>query len=295
MATLAKPKPVIKADANKYSKLLEKIQGMKLGGGGFWKPPEGRSTIRILPAVGAMQYFFKEVGTHYLGDKNFRCLAITTEGQQECPLCQVHDSLQEAGDKKASEAFYASRSFNMNIIDRAHPDAGVQLFSPGVLVFQALTTFIQDPDYGDISDTEAGFDVKLDRTGQGTKTKYQVTLARNPSALGTPDQVTEWLAAAPDLDDQAVRGLPTSEDLIRQAGLEAYFGLEAVAEEQPAEDEAAVEPWNEEDEEEVAPTPTPTRRAVVPTPAAKSAAPVTASGALQARMKQRAALMRKGS
>lgn len=294
MATLTvKPKqPVLKADTNKFAKLLEKIQGLKLGGSGYWKAPEGRSTIRILPAVGTMDYFFKEVGTHYIGDKNYRCLSISTDGQQECPLCQVHDLLQES-DKKAAEMFYPSRGFSMNIIDRAHPENGVQVFSPGVQIFQALTTYIQDPDYGDISDAEAGFDVKLDRVGQNTSTKYQVSLARNPSVLGTPDQVAEWLAAAPDLYEQTARGLPTPEELIRQAGLESYFGLEAEAAEEEDQTKAGPEPepWDEEEEEVVQPTRPAATRRTAPT-AAPAKAP-TASSALQARMQQRAALLRK--
>lgn len=282
---LNKPKPAasaVKSGADKYQKLLEKIQGMKLGGGGFWKPVVGRNIIRILPATGQMQYFFKEVGTHYLAnDKYFKCLSITTDGQQECPLCQVHQALQDGGDKKAAETFYPSRAFNMNIIDRNNPDAGVQVFSPGVKIFQDLAAFIQDPEYGDITDVAQGFDVKIDRTGEGNKTQYQVTLARNPSVLGTQEQVDEWLAAAQDLDEQALK-LPTAEELIRSAGLESYFGMTPAAEEPEQADE--VEPWDE-DEDEAPQQPAP-RAAVRPV------AP-TASGALKQRMEQRAQMMRK--
>lgn len=281
-----------KPSVDKYARLLEKVQSLNLGGGGFWKPPEGRSTFRILPAVGTMGYFFKEVGTHYLpGEKHFACLSISTDGQQDCPLCQVEKLLRDSGDKEAASAFYPSRSFTMNIIDRSKPDDGVKLYSPGVTVFQGLASMVADPDYGDISDVDNGFDVKLDRKGEGQKTKYQVSAARNPSPLGTADQVQTWLEQAQDIEAMVAKQLLSPEELIKQAGIGAYFGMEeAAAEEEPEEEE--VEEVEELDEEDVFETPKPAARPATSRPVPQPAAGKV-STVLNQRMNQRAALLKK--
>lgn len=222
--------------ATRYKELLEKVQGMDLGGGGFWKPKEGRSLIRILPPVGDMEFFFQEVGRHY--DQKQYCPAITTEGAEECPICEINEALYQAGEKEAAAKFRATRAFWMNIIDRSNEDAGPQIYTPGVQVFQSIVAFISDPEYGDITDEEDGFDLKIDRKGQGIETKYTVLPSRMPSALGSDDeQMNEWIEDARDLSAHVEEQLKDYDDLIDAAGLEAYFDGTTQAEEEEEDEE----------------------------------------------------------
>jgi len=218
----------VAATANKYAALLAKVQSLNLGGGKYWKPPVGRSVIRILPPIGTMGFFFKEAGVHYIGDNHFGCPRISTDGQLPCPICEVQDELWKSGEKDAAKQFNVNRSFNVNIIDRGKPDSGVQIYCPGVSIFQAWAALVSDPDYGDISDPEQGFDIKIDRTGEGKNdTRYQVQCMRQPSPLGLPDEIEKWLADATDLEADATKGLLSYDELMLKSGVNIYFNIEA--------------------------------------------------------------------
>jgi hypothetical protein len=211
---------------DKYKKLLEKVNSLNLGGGGWWRPPVGTSTVRILPPVGSMDYFFVEVGQHYMDDKGkpFYCPAICSEGEKPCPICEINEELFRAGEKDAAGKFRASRSFFMNIIDRANPGQGVQKYAPGTTIFQAITSMISDPDYGDISDAAEGYDIKIERVGEGREnTKYQVSPVKRSTPLGTQEQMDEWLAGADDMKAYVMNQLLEYEDLAKKSGVDVYF------------------------------------------------------------------------
>ncbi len=228
------------SSADRLRRLMEKVQSIDLGGGGFWKPPVGRTTIRILPEAGGMDYFFVEVGSHYLGGKPHKCPKICTDGAEECPICDVNEALFQAGDKEAAKDFRASRSFWMNIVVRGKEENGPAIFTPGVLIFQNLVSLIADPDYGDITDIEEGFDIKIDREGEGRQTKYQVRAARNPSPLSDDeDDAEEWLEAAKDLQEFVSSQVLDYDALAKVAGVEVYLeeGVESITEDDDDEEE----------------------------------------------------------
>lgn len=243
-----------KAEArDRYKELLDKVQGMDLGGGGFWKPKVGRSVIRILPPVGDMEFFFAEVGRHY--EQRQYCPTITTDGEEDCPICELNEKLYQAGEKDAAATFRVSRAFWMNIIDRGSEDTGPQIYTPGVRVFQNLVSLIGDADFGDITDEEDGFDIKIDRVGQGIETEYTVMPMRNPSVLGDEDQMEEWFEEAEDLSERVASQLLDWDKLIEKAGLQAYY-----AEDGDEPDIDAYEDPDEEEEEDEQPIVTRTRR-----------------------------------
>lgn len=210
---------------DRYKKLLEKVNSLNLGGGGWWKAPVGISVIRILPPVGTMDYFFLEVGQHYIGDSKtpFYCPAICTEGEMRCPICDVNEELYKAGEKEAASQFRAGRSFFMNIIDRAHPD-GVLKWAPGTTIFGYITSAITDPDYGDVTDADEGYDFKLERVGTGREdTKYQGRPVKRSTPLGTPEQIAEWLNTAEDLKAWVMNQLLSYDELANKSGVDVYF------------------------------------------------------------------------
>lgn len=297
-ASAARPAP----NADKYKKLLAKVQSINIGGGNYWKPPVGHSVIRVLPPVGTMEYFFKEVGTHYLSDSlRFDCPNIASDGTLPCPLCELNEELYRAGEKEAANKFKVSRSFQMNIIDRSAPDQGVKIYAPGTTVFQAMITMVQDPDVGDISDPVAGFDVKLDRTGEGREnTKYQTRSALKPTPLSTDaDQLEEWLSSAQDLQVQATSGLLSYDEMIEKAGVKAFFdgtGGEVPApsfEEEEAEAAADFADEVEEEEEVKAPAKTVSAAAAISKRLDDRKAAVAAPTATSARQ-TRINILRKG-
>jgi len=168
---------------------------------------EGVTIVRILPEVGDMPRFFQEVGRHQMPGKDGKrvyCPKFTSRGKLNCPVCEIVDQLYQAGDT-ASKAFAgqirAKKEYWMNVIARADEKTGVKIYTPGVMVFRQLMSLIQDPDYGDITDVEDGYDIKIERKGKTKNdTDYQVRAAKNSSPLSDdPDKVEEWLNAAKDV------------------------------------------------------------------------------------------------
>jgi hypothetical protein len=193
---------------DRLASLRDKLKKVDTGGGrgGFWSPKAGKNTIRILPEVHDMQYFFQTVGKHEFPPDRKRyvyCPSFTSEGELDCPVCELVGDLYKAGDKASktlASTLYTRRSYWMNIIDRADEDKGPLIFTPGVTIFNALVSIINDPDYGDITDIEEGFDVTIERSGTGIDTEYQVRCRPRSSPLSTDKaQIDEWLEKAANL------------------------------------------------------------------------------------------------
>jgi hypothetical protein len=241
-----------------------KTTDLGAGGAGYWSAKEGKNTIRILPEVGDMEYFFQLVGRHYFPDKrDAYCPKFTSGEQKDCPICELVDELYKAGDKASKNLAHdigIRRSYWMNVIVRGDEDAGVKIFTPGTQIFNQIVNMINDPDYGDIFDVDKGLDIVIDRKGKGLDTKYQVLAKRNSTPLSDDsDKIDEWLEAAKDLAYVEVSEDP-EEDRELQGGhmvfvypfnrLVAEFGLEDF---DAAKFEATVEEDAEPDEEDVKP------------------------------------------
>jgi hypothetical protein len=95
----------------------------------------------------------------------------------------------------------------MNIIVRKAGDKGGEtsegpfIYTPGVTVFTAIAAIINNPDYGDITDPDDGFDIMISKEGEKLETKYSIM----PRRISTP------LAVA---DDEYNRILDNAADLL---------------------------------------------------------------------------------
>ena len=198
---------------DKLAKLKDKLANTNMGGSGnagFWSPPAGSSMIRILPEVGDMPFFFQEVGQHRLPDNTMiKCPAVTTDGEHNCPICDLVSELYRGGDKDKELAgqLKARKAFWMNIVvrDKANDTGGnthegPYIYTPGVTVFKELANLINIPDYGDITNEETGTDIYIMKEGEKLDTKYTITARRNSTPLAAEDvMIDELLDKAVDL------------------------------------------------------------------------------------------------
>lgn len=215
------------------SKLLAKVQTMDLSQSTFWKVPEGRSTFRILPPTGTMEFFFVEVGQHYVGDSYYYCPVLCNEGnakQYPCPICEVNEALYAAGEKEAAADFRVGRKWMMNIIERPATPGGEQgkpvMFVAGQSVMQTIISLVGDEDYGDITDPDIGWDIKIEKAGKGKETKYSV----RPAAKSTPISVdreiaTQIMAQAKDIAAYVAERLLDYTQLAKKSGVDVYLDM----------------------------------------------------------------------
>jgi hypothetical protein len=277
-------KDVAKSRADKLAALREKLSHVDVSRGakGFLRLSDGRNIIRILPAVGEMEFFFQEVGKHNLppdGKKSFYCPKFTSGGNLECPICDYVDELYKSGDKVNKELaskLRVRRMFWMNAVDRGNAKAGPQVYTPGVTVFGTIASLIGDPDYGDIFDPTDGTDLIIEKSGKELDTEYQVKPKRTSTPLSDDeDEMKKWLKDAKDLSFVEVSDDP-EEDAELSKGhavfvlpyerLEKEFSSVADSDEDEDEDEddeprpakrKAVSKRKDEDEDDEEETPAP--------------------------------------
>lgn len=172
------------ATADKMARLREKLAAATTQQSGFWSPEEGKKNIiRILPEAHTMEFFFQPVGKHYLPDKSsVYCPHVTTEGAIACSICDYVKRISRSGtaqQKKQVSDLRVRRSFWMNVLVRGQENLGPQIYTPGQLVFTAISNYISDPDYEEIYDPQQGFDVVITREGSGLDTTYNTLVKPN--------------------------------------------------------------------------------------------------------------------
>lgn len=199
-------------------KLREKMNKTDVGGGNdamFWNAPDGDSTIRILPPVGDMEYFFQEVGSHYLPDgSHVYCPHFTTNGEYDCPICEISTILFRSrikDDRDTASKFRVRKKYWMGVIVRDPVDSegitgeGPFVFTPGPTIMKQIQSLIMSSDYGDpslaIPSPDGGYDIVINRKGKKLDTEYNVNARRHSFPLHPdPGQVTTWLDTAIEIN-----------------------------------------------------------------------------------------------
>lgn len=201
-------------DLNKVREFYEKLQGSTTS---FWVPKPGTNLIRILPVDSGDGLFFKEVLVHFVpGSTPFVCLKYVSP-DNVCPACQYVDELrrsENAADIELARRLSAKRRFLMCIVDLDDTEAGVQIFSCGAEVLKQILAYFADPDWGDITDPDKGYDIIIEKTGVGLRTTYTVRARKTPTPL--PDK--SLLNRLPSLD----KALPIYDESTIKQILENY-------------------------------------------------------------------------
>jgi hypothetical protein len=201
----------------------------------FFTVPVGRTYVRILPPhEEANGRTIVKGGVHWIGGRSISCPAAFRVAD-ECWLCNRAQELYDSGnedDRKEAAALAMRVRFHANIVTPNDLDTGIQVWEFGRQVYDQIMRYIADPDYGDISDPEDGYDLIVEREGSGRKTRYNIRARKSPSALA-PD-VIALIEEDPDSlkDLRNLRPFLTDEEM--QAG---YEGESDEIDEEDEEDE----------------------------------------------------------
>lgn len=214
----------------------------------IWKPAPGKQTIRIVPYTYNNDNPFIELKFHYnLNGKTY--LSPDTFNKPD-PIVEFANKLKKSGDK---EEWQFGRKLEPKmrtfcpVIVRGREKEGVKFWGFGKQVYQAILSYIADPDYGDITDVNTGRDIVVEfRTAEETNKSFPETTIRPK-----PNQ-------SPAVDDELKYILEEQTDIQELFEVPSYDELKAAMDiwlnEGGAEDAAAadvVPPTSEETESSV--------------------------------------------
>ena len=147
---------------------------------------KGTATVRILPPYNERGVWFRETQEHtiQIAPKKWQSFTCPRPSGKQCPFCDQGTALYEEGSEEAvakAKDFRPRTQFLFNALilsDNRGNNAskGVQVLKAGVMVKRQLLeldTNVQ-AGWGDMTNLETGFNVNIERTGEGLETKYSV-------------------------------------------------------------------------------------------------------------------------
>lgn len=176
----------------------------------MWKPPEGKSIIRIVPLKENPKFPFIELKFHYdIGP--YPMLSPTSFGRPD-PISEFADALIADESVPVKERYTEAKPFRpkartyLMVIVRGEEDRGVRLFAFGSGTYKQIASYMVDEDYGDITDVANGRDITIDYTPEKKSdtnfAKTDVKVKPNTTPLSTdPALVKKWLNEQPNLTE----------------------------------------------------------------------------------------------
>ena len=130
----------------------------------FWKPDEGTHQVRLVCPPDGDPFF--EAYYHYgMGaEGKTTVLSPRTNGDAD-PIAEWGTRLWNEGtdgSKEAAKRFWPKMRIFAPIVVRGEEDKGVRWWGFSRTTYQALLDVVLDPEYGDITDTEKGTDIRID-------------------------------------------------------------------------------------------------------------------------------------
>ena len=194
-------------DMSKMRDRLTKLQTKSTGGSSaFWRPSDGGQTIRIVTTKDGDP--FKDFFFHYNVGSNSGFLCPKKNFGEECPVCDFSSKLYKEGDDesvKMAKELTARQRFFSPVLVRGEENLGVKIWGYGKMAYETLLNLVLNPEYGDITDIEAGTDLDL-HYGKAPGQSFpqtKLTPKRSTSNVcieATPEACKEILDGVPDID-----------------------------------------------------------------------------------------------
>jgi len=156
----------------------------------IWKPEKdkGKYVVRIVPYQHQPENPFVELKFHYgLNNKTF--LSPSTFNQPD-PVVELSEHLKKSGDKdnwKMGRKLEPKLRTYVPVIVRGEEDKGVRFWGFGQTVYKQLLGFMSEPDYGDITDVNNGFDMVVECKSVAGKQYPDTTILPKPRPCAVVD------------------------------------------------------------------------------------------------------------
>ena len=166
----------------------------------FWKPQQGKQTVRIVPSAYDPAFPFKELKFHY-GVGKYPMLALSNFGKQD-PVEDFVNELKKTSDKDnwslAGKLNPKTRIF-APVVVRGEEDKGVRLWGFGITIYKALLALAEDEDIGDYTDPVQGWDMVVEQVPGNPYPETSVRIKPRQTPLSdNNDLVDKWLKEQPN-------------------------------------------------------------------------------------------------
>jgi hypothetical protein len=169
----------------------------------YWRPANGKSTIRIVPSAFNAADPFTEIKLHY-GIGKFPMVSLSNYGKID-PVEEFVKELRKTSDKdnwSLSGKLSPKSRFFAPVVVRGEEEKGVRLWSFGVNIYKALLALAEDEDIGDFTDVMSGWDMVVENTPAAGPGQYPTTTVRikpKQTVLSDDDsRVNAWLKDQPN-------------------------------------------------------------------------------------------------
>ena len=194
-------------DFDAIRRKLNKLSGQNSRQNTSWRPQEGEEhTVRLLSFPDNDGQPFKELWFYYNIGNNPGLLAPHQFGNPD-PIQELITKLRDDGSKESYELakkLYPKMRCYAPVVVRGEEDKGVRIWAFGKTVYQSLLNIMLDEDYGDITDTEDGRDVKVVCTkapGRQWATTEVRPRGKQSPLSESADTVKQYTSNIPSLDD----------------------------------------------------------------------------------------------
>lgn len=198
-----------KKKKGKRTDLEKSLEGLEeIGREEFFKAKEGKNTIRILPPWNEEGKFYFIGKLHYgISSSNLPIPCREAIGKT-CPICEAIKNIK---DRDIARKLSQRTRVYMNVIDRAKPAQGVKVLGCTPKQMKQLRGYLEDSDFGDITDPEDGRDVIIEKDSSTTPNTYDIRVRPKSS----PIDYDEWEAELHKLDE--IQEFPPIEEYKRMA------------------------------------------------------------------------------
>lgn len=185
-------------DLSKIKKKLVQLQTNTNKSNYTWKPPAGKTVVRIVPYQYDKDNCFLELYFHYnISKKN--PLSLETFHEDD-PIVEFSEKLKNSGDTddwKLGKKLEPKLRTYVPIIVRGKEKEGVKFWGFGKELYKEILNIITDPDYGDITDLEKGRDITVEfLTAKEAGNSYgevSIRVKPNTSPATTDSNVLEMI------------------------------------------------------------------------------------------------------
>lgn len=168
--------------------IVKKYKDIKASSGGadFVRLQDGTNRVRIVTFINeetGKEELYAEASTHFLGKGSQVCLKQVGE---RCPVCEYIEVLLKEDTKetkKIANAIRVKKRYYFNVVQ----DGELKILEVGAQACQGILSFVADEEWGiEVFDHKTGRDFKINKSGSGLDTEYDVKLAKDASSIKLP-------------------------------------------------------------------------------------------------------------